>query len=487
MRRPTPPNVHMASCNLLKYLTFFAFSSSVALTSMAAFAQTVSRPDTQVPGQVEQSLQGNAQSREAAGQAASLAETDEAPVDDQAVLARPDDIGLTYRLALQRIREGRLEMAASALQRLLLVAPNLTSVRLLYGIVLFRLDDLLEAEAEFKRVQAAGAAADTARIADEYLERIALRQRAFHGEASLGLGVAYDSNRNAFPVSDEGLFQGKLQAASGARTSDVGWTALGNASMSYDPGAQGLREIFADASVLSVNQDRVHSLDTLAGVGEIGVTYHSAFGDIKPALFGETIDVGHQAYLNMGGVSLGLSRHLSADVVGFVTAKLGYEDYLNSAEFPTNTDQNGVLYDGLVGASYYVTPTVTLTGSYEAAYVDAHTAFDSYWSHLVRLDGNYVLPWRSFLLASLSGEWRGYQGPDAFVSNSVTRLDHNYDAKLTYGIPLDTIVPFESAKSVLKDLVVNLFVDYQYDASTVPNYDWRAWRAGGLVTKSIRF
>ena len=92
-----------------------------------------------------------------------------------------------------------------------------------------------------------------------------------------------------------------------------------------------------------------------------------------------------------------------------------------------------------------------------------------------------------FRLASLSAEWRGYQGPDAFVSSAVTRFDHVYDAKLTYGIPLDTIVPIEAARGVLKDLVVTLFVDYQYDASTVPNYDWRAWRAGGLVTKSIRF
>ncbi len=56
------------------------------------------------------------------------------------VFANPDNLDLNFRYAKAQIARGDLLGAAATLERILLINPDLTRARLLYGIVLFRLD-----------------------------------------------------------------------------------------------------------------------------------------------------------------------------------------------------------------------------------------------------------------------------------------------------------------------------------------------------------
>ena len=69
------------------------------------------------------------------------------------VFADPDNLDLNFRYAKAQIARGELLGAASTLERVLLVDPNLTRASLLYGVVLFRLDNLEEAERTLKAVR----------------------------------------------------------------------------------------------------------------------------------------------------------------------------------------------------------------------------------------------------------------------------------------------------------------------------------------------
>ncbi|HYM33529.1 MAG TPA: tetratricopeptide repeat protein [Candidatus Cybelea sp.] len=454
---------------------------------LAARAQNVSRPETQVPGQIQQEIGGVARGSTAAAQGGQAGELESLTVDFGDVLKNPDDVGLNFRLALTRIREGRLELAAAALQRVLLVAPDQAGVRLLYGIVLYRLDDLVEAEAELNRVKASNPPPETARIADEYLDRITRARRAFHGAASFSFGPTYDHNRNAFPNSGQALLQGVQLPISGNRASDVGWTGIAGAEMSYDPGRQRLREIFANASLLNISQDRVHSLDTKGAVGEAGVVYHFDEFDARPVLFGQAIDVGHHGYLNEGGIKLGATRRLGPDLQGFAEAKVDRQNYLDSMALPVNHELSGNEFGGTLGASYSFNPTLSVSGSYQPSYFDATTSFNSYWSHMFSLNASYVLPWHSFVLANTSAEFRSYGDPDPFVSSAITRDDHIYNASITYGIPLDTVWPYDTGASFMQGFIVSFTAAYIRNESNVINYDWHSWRAGGLLTKRFEF
>ena len=62
--------------------------------------------------------------------------------DFDAVLAAPDDIELNLEYARRAADAGDLNGAAGALERVLIADPNRHGTRLLYAVVLFRLDDL---------------------------------------------------------------------------------------------------------------------------------------------------------------------------------------------------------------------------------------------------------------------------------------------------------------------------------------------------------
>jgi hypothetical protein len=64
------------------------------------------------------------------------------------VLKDPDNIVLNFKYAQQQIRDNNVLGAAATLERILIIDPSIHKVRLLYAVVLFRLDNLIEAKRE---------------------------------------------------------------------------------------------------------------------------------------------------------------------------------------------------------------------------------------------------------------------------------------------------------------------------------------------------
>jgi len=170
-----------------------AFTVCMFGLSTAAQAQTADtdRLDSQTEA-VEQILQ-------ATGRAINLGTLSGEPVTYQEVLRDPDNIELNLRFARTQINQGNFRGAGATLQRILLIAPNLEQVQLLYAVVLFRQGNLDEAEKEFKTIAAFDLPPDLRAEVEAYLDAISsIRQRTRY-TASLSLGGQLDSNRNTAP------------------------------------------------------------------------------------------------------------------------------------------------------------------------------------------------------------------------------------------------------------------------------------------------
>ena len=64
------------------------------------------------------------------------------------ILANPDDLELNYNYARAQVRRGDLKGASATLERMLLIDPNRSDIRLFYSVVLYRLDNVIEAQRE---------------------------------------------------------------------------------------------------------------------------------------------------------------------------------------------------------------------------------------------------------------------------------------------------------------------------------------------------
>jgi len=197
---------------MVEYFPFMKTALLALLLAAPAAAQNAANLDqtSQNPAQAVQTEQKAAD----AADAAKKKEAADADVTFEQVLRSPDDVELNERFALRQIREGDLRGAATTLERVLLVDPTRYRTRLLFGVVLVRLDDAADAARELDAVLAVPDLPRAVRDeAADYRKQAASRQRDSHFDARLTFGFGYDDNRNAAPDGDLRLASGIPGAA----------------------------------------------------------------------------------------------------------------------------------------------------------------------------------------------------------------------------------------------------------------------------------
>ena len=140
----------------------------------------------------------------AAGEAAEVEAAFDAMVND------PADLEKTFRFAALAARTGDLEGAVAALERMLLLEPDLPRVKLELGVLYFRLGSYVVARRYLDEAVAGDDVPDEvrARVA-EYVAAVDARL-ARHRVSGFSLsGVRYQSNANAGPSSPEVFVGGR--------------------------------------------------------------------------------------------------------------------------------------------------------------------------------------------------------------------------------------------------------------------------------------
>lgn len=456
---------------------------AVAMPAIQVMAQTKDEAAKARLRQIQPTLQ------EGATAADIIAAPGEISFDD--VLASPDDAGLNFRYAQEMIQEGRLDVAATALERILILNPDLDRVRLLYAVVLFRLDSVDEAEVEFRLLQKRKLGRREAREVERYVALIEKRQQRVKGSATFSAGLHYDSNRTAFPENGVLQILGVPVAGLGREEDDWGQILVATVDFRAETDLQRAREVFLTFSSLLDNQHDIDRLDTFALLIDTGIVYEAPFATITPKLHLDTIYLGMTEYTEDIAGSIRLSRRLfSPNFVAYLEGEIGHESFDNSADLPFASEQSGLYYGFTAGGGYAITRSLKLDAFYRYKNKEANTDYEAYDSHLISGRLTWVMPRQMFVMLDGSVEWQKYDGPDPFIS-AETREDTDYGLSLTYGMPMSALALFrldqDPMPQAVRDIVLSLSGGYFKSDSNVPNFDYENWRAQMLLTKRFDF
>ncbi len=400
-----------------------------------------------------------------------------ADVTYEQVLAQPDDLELNYRYALGQIKRGELKGASATLERILMINPNLPKVRLLYGVVLLRLDNLGEADRELANLVASNPPSGIKAEAEQYLGEVHKRQKHTHLSGRLSAGMEYDDNRTATPSTDKRLFGGTEIQLTGTnqRRDDTAQVYLANFEVHHDLGTQAGHEAFATANYYRAEQTLVKILNLQAYSLAGGGVYKSRWADITPTAVFDHVLLAQTTFLRDHGVDIRLDKKVSKELSLWADMRHVFQEYQPTAVVPSAGDRTGLQMDWTAGGDYIVNPKLRVGLNYDHSIKRAAQHFYSYMRDGVGANAVLLLGKGTFGLLSGNVYYDQYQDPDVALSpvyrrDTITRVD------ATYGAPLTLLHP------KLKDLLFTFTYEYYWAQSSVENYAYTNNKIVGMLT-----
>lgn len=448
----------------------------LALTAGLAAAQNAPSSDlereqnrpsaAQEQQQAAETASTQAQKREAPGALATYAD----------VLAHPDDVRVNMAFARAQIRAGDLKGASATLERVLLVDPDLADVRLLYAVVLYRLDDLTEAQRELALLSKAQLAAQERKERDRYAALVARRLKKTKLSGRLSAGWEYDTNRNAAPASGRRLFADTpLEATgNGARRSDTALLFLANveARRKLPHG----HEAFLDFDYFRSEQTLIKDLNLQAYSPHGGAVLRPFAGwEFTPELLFDHVLLAQTTFLRNHGASLHVERRLDKSTALFAEARDVFNEFLPTAVIPTGGDRTGIEADLTVGGWHVLNPTNKLALSFTHTTKHASQHYWAFDRESVDASHTLLLGKGMFLLSSIGLNYDRYWDPDTLVS-----AKHRHDETGRFSFLLG--VPLGLAHPALKDLLGTVNYEYYHAFSNITNYAYTNNKVALLLT-----
>lgn len=437
------------------------------------------------------------QSRRAAGRALDLRTLDSAPVTYQEVLRDPDNVALNFRFARTQVSRGNFRGASATLERILRLRPKLAPVRLLYAIVLFRLENLGEAEREFRAVAALDIPPEMAVEIDKFLDRIQLARRTTTYSVSLSLGIHLDTNKTSSPRSNQLLVSDTLVTV-GRAEADIGYMGVTSLRVTHDLGYQEGHTVFGSLTYFQDDQTAEDSLDLQSFTIEVGGTLRQAFADIDvtPTLYRSFIRLSREDFLRETGGRLRLERALGEAVKAYTMFTLSTQTFHQISENATGSERNGRQYSAAVGGSYALSPAHLVSaeimhldksakGGINSNSVKAEK-FASFQRQQLRLNHTWLLGGGQFLLNSFTYQRDRYEDADTFISNQ-TRRDDIFRYRLTYGAPLRFLFGADVLPEAFENITFTPSIEVVRSRSNINNNDTKNFKVQALLTKSWSF
>jgi hypothetical protein len=403
------------------------------------------------------------------------------------ILKDPDNLPLNFRFAQQQIANNELLGSAATLERILLVNPNLADVRLLYAVVLYRLDNLNEAQKELETLKGMPLPKNIEAQVREYRKRIERRKRRTHFGLRETVGWGYDTNRNAAPSSKFQLVNDVAQGLEGTnrKRDDTHFTNITTVDFTHDLGMRAGHEIFGSFTYFLQEQTMVDSLDLSTYQGEIGGRYKTKWVNISPSFIASNILLSRETYLRTLGLNLQFDRQLTRKLNGFMNFRYEYQNYSGVSENTTGAQRKGPEYDYLWGVTYAPVATMRITPSIGYMNKNAKSGFNGYDRFNMNLIHTWAL-WRgSFLINAANLYFDRYNEPETDVASRF-RHDKIFRYRVTVGTPLSAFLSRILPRQ-MEDIVFTLSYEYYRSLSNITNYAYTNNKIEGLFTKRWEF
>lgn len=312
---------------------------------------------------------------------------------------------------------------------------------------------------------------------EKYLALVEKRRKRNRLSGRIGVGVEYETNRNASPQSGERLFSDSplALADSSKRKQDSNRILLGGLEWRRDLGSQAGHEAFAGATFYQAEQERIKTLNLQAVSLQGGGVWKAGKLSVTPTLLFDHVRLSQATYLRNRGGGLRVDRRINRPTSVFIEFRDMYQDYARTREVPAAPERNGVQWDLSAGFDRILTPTRKLNAALTHTVKRASKSYNAYLRDAVSLRHSWLLGKGTFLVSSLALGYDRYTDPDTFVSGRYRR-DTTLRAGMLYGSPLTPLSP------KLKDLLGTLNLDYYRVASTVRNYAYTDFKFGAMLT-----
>ena len=387
---------------------------------------------------------------------------------EAAMRADPADLDLAFRFAERAIAAGDYEAAIGALERMLLLDPDLPRVRLELGALYFRLDAYEVARVYLESAVAGREVPETVRARVAALLGEIDRRVARHGFAgSLFVGGRYQSNANAGPSTSRINLGGidVILDDQATGSSDFNAFALLRGRYVYDLETQAGDTLEAGGLVYGAVYDEQSQLDLTVVEADLGPRLQLAprglgAASLRPYLAAAVIGLDRSIYSTTVGGGVNLRLHPAADVEIDLVYDVRRDDFVASSSQPTANDRDATVHAVRGALRYALTPRLVAESWVLAADNQARAGFRSFTD--VAANAGLILefeapggvtgaPW----YLSVSGGIRrtDYDAPDPLLSPGLTRRDDEWrlgsalTAALTDDLALVTRVDYRDVKS----------------------------------------
>jgi len=404
------------------------------------------------------------------------------------VLKDPDNIDLNFRYAQDQIARGELVGASATLERILLIKPNLVDVRLLYAVVLYRLDSLDEAQKELDLMKDVPLPANIKKELEQYQKKIKYRKKRTHFGIRQSVGWGFDNNRNASPRSKQQLFFDTTIDVQGTdvRRDDTHFINVTTVDVEHDLGFQEGHSVFASFTYFLQEQTQVDSLDLGSFQYEFGGTYKGKYFDFTPSFFATHLFISRENFLRSQGGNFLFKRDFGKKWSTFYNFRLERQDYMNISENTTSMNRKGMQFEHIWGVHYMLLPTMRWTSAIGYTDKDAKQKYYAYDRLTLSNTLTWILPKGQFLINTLSAHFDQYVSPDIAIAGR-HRRDDILRYRATYGAPLETLLIGKILPGPFKDIVFTLSYEYYHALSNITNYTYNNNKIEGLLTKRFEF
>ncbi len=466
---------------------FAAFLTTLFLVATPSFAQI---PERQ-PERIGRDLSTTKEAEDAAQRARERRGFEGPTIGFQDVLRDPDNIALNLQFVRGQIRDGDLRGAASTLERVLALQPDLVEARYLNAMVLLRLDATQEAERELRILERLELSPERRAEVEQNLRLLERRRQRIKWTATFSFGGQLDTNRDSAPSSKQRLI---LDTPTGVRggKGDAATLAIGQLRMTYDLGTPEGHEFFAIATSYRNWQRRLHQFELFANTLEAGFLFHTDIADISPSLVFGYANLRDQRFQRTAGGKLRAERQLSGLVSVFGEVLGQYQHFSpvtrtheGTEIAPRAIELSGLRIDGEFGLVFNLSADHRLSASYTRTRKEAQRDESAYDGDQLALRHTWLLGGGSFLLATLSAEQDLYDGPDIVIS-ARTRRDRILRGQLGFGTPLSNLLPNALAEP-FGDITLLALVEGSRARSNLKNYSTDNLRGQMLLTKLWEF
>lgn len=420
-----------------------------------------------------------------------------AEVTYEQMAANPADLQLSYTYAREQIRSGRLEQAAGALERLLLLEPNWDSARLLYAIVLYRLDDMEGAKRELSLLQGRPLAPNLERQAERYFRMAEKKSQAVRVSGSLSVGVGVDSNPSLASSAEATTYPidfGEITIGGDEKETDGVFITDARLRVEADLGTGSGNYLYFQAMARINEQFHQSDVDYVRGEVNAGAQLYFDDLSINPEAYYSGIGLGDDLLRTEAGGRLRAEYLVTPGFALIAGGGGAWLDYNEDEDDLATDSRDG--WRGWGGGGFRARLGESNTFQAEARYHRRHADEDafSYRGYEIALSDRHLLGMGQYLLAEVTywhltfdDELVVYDDPIASDFDIIfpEREDDRVKARIAYGLPLSTLYSAfgGESSSAIGSLNLQISAGYYWQDSNIPSYDTENWSGELLLTK----